>query len=414
MRGGWWCREASRPPTIRRMPESGIRGLRWAYVFVGVADGTLLPFIPLYLVQRGLTAGGVGAVLSASALAALIGGLGWAYLADRRVRPERLVVAATGGAALAALLLPVASGAAAMTAAIVLLTIVRSPLALLDPITLRRLRLTTRTDYARIRLRMSAGWTASALTSGALYQVGGLRLIPFIYVPLSLLAGAWMWHAVKPEPRAVEEDTERPAIRVPAVPLPMVGFLVACLLLGVSLAATQNFLVLQINYLGGGAVLVGAAAAFQSATEIPTMGFTHVLTRRIGHRVLFAAGCAIYLAIFVAWAFTGSALVAALLKLVVGVAFALTFVAAVMIANDLTPSRLRATGQALVKSVLFGVAPIAGSLGGGIVYGSLGPRAMFLGATVAVAAAGLLAVIAVPSRRQVPAGEAGTVAPQPA
>jgi MFS transporter, PPP family, 3-phenylpropionic acid transporter len=385
--------------------EGGIRGLRWAYVLVGVADGTLLPFVPLYLVERGLSAGGVGAVLAASALAALAGGLGWAYLADRRLGPERLVVAATGAAALTALFLPAASGAVAITAVIVLLTIVRSPLGLLDPITLRRLRLTSRTDYARIRLRMSAGWTASALTSGAIYELGGLRLIPLVYAPLTLLAGLWIWRAVRPEARVVEDEPARPPVRVPAVPLPMLGFLGACLLLGVSLAATQNFLTLQINYLGGGALLVGAAAACQAVTEIPTMGYTHVLTRRVSHRVLFAVGCAIYLLIFIAWAFVSSALVAALLKLFVGVAFALTFVAAVMIANDLTPARLRATGQALVKSVLFGVAPIAGALGGGLVYGSLGPRVMFLAATVVVTAAGVVAVIAVPARGRAPGPE---------
>src|SRR5262249_24410779 len=202
-----------------------------------------------------------------------------------------------------------------------------------------------------------------------------LRLIPFIYVPLSLLAGLWIWRRVEPEPRVVEEATTLPAVRVPAVPLPMVGFLVACFLLGVSLAASQNFLVLQIDYLGGGALLVGAAAAFQAATEIPTMGSTHILTRRIGHRVLFAIGCVIYVAIFVAWAFVGSALVAALLKLVVGVAFALTFVAAVVIADDLPPARPGATGQALGKSMRVRGAPDAGPVRGGLVYGTLRPLA---------------------------------------
>jgi PPP family 3-phenylpropionic acid transporter len=381
------------------MADASIPGLRRAYVLVGVADGTLLPFIPLYLADRGLGAGAIGAMLAASALAALVAGLAWAYLADRRVRPERLVVAATCSAALVAISLPVARGAAAIAAVIVVITIVRSPLALLDPITLRRLRTSSRTDYARIRLRMSAGWTASALATGAIYQAGGLRLIPFIYAPLSLVVGLWVWRRVRPD-GAVEVDAPRPVVKVRAVPLLLAGFLVACLLLGISLAATQNFLVLQIDYLGGGALLVGAAAAFQALTEIPTMGYTHVLTQRFGHRVLFAIGCGIYLAVFVAWAFVGSALLAALLKLVVGVAFALTFVSAVMITNDLTPTRLRATGQALMKSVLFGVAPIIGALGGGLVYGSLGSRFMFLGATLLVAAAGAIAVIAVPGRRR--------------
>jgi MFS family permease len=136
-------------------------------------------------------------------------------------------------------------------------------------------------------------------------------------------------------------------------------------------------------------------------TEIPTMGYTHVLTRHLSHSALFALGCAIYLAVFVAWALISSPLIVALLKLVIGVAFALTYVAAVTIANDLSPSRLRATGQALIKSVMFGLAPIIGAIGGGVVYGTLGARVMFLASTVIVAAAGAIALIAVPRARRI-------------
>src|SRR5207302_3836850 len=119
-----------------------------------------------------------------------------------------------------------------------------------------------------------------------------------------------------------------------------------------------------------------------------------------------------YLVIFVAWAFVSVALTAALLKLAAGVAFALTFVAAVMIANELIPPHLRATGQALMKSVLFGVAPIVGSLGGGLVYQTFGPRAMFLAATVVVAAAGLTALAAVPARTRTLTDEVAAPAPE--
>ena len=386
------------------MPDDQIRGLRRAYVLMGVADGTLLPFIPLYLLQRGMSPAAIGLVLAASALAALAGGLGWAYLADRRLSPERLVLTATFVAAAVALLMVVPGSTGVLGLVIVVLTIARSPLALVDPITLRRLRNTSRTDYARIRLRMSAGWAVSVVVAGAAYQTVGMRLIPFLYAPLSVLLGLWIWRQVKSEPR---EGTTAPvpALKVRRVPVALLGFLVGCLLLGVALAATQNFLTVQISVLGGGALIVGAAAAFQALTEIPTMGYTHVLTKRFSHRVLFAAGCAIYLVIFIAWAFVTSAFLAALLKLAVGVAFALTFVAAVMIANDLVPARLRATGQALVKSVLFGAAPIIGAFGGGVIYGSLGPRAMFLASTFVVAGAAVIALVAVPARKPTPAEE---------
>lgn len=394
-------------------PAAQIRGLNWAYVLMGLADGTLLPFIPLYLFERGLSAAWIGLVLAVAALASLAMGLAWAYLADRRFSPERMVVIASVAAAAVALLLPVAAGAASVAIVIVALSLARSPFMLLDPIALRRLRVAPRTDYARIRLRMSAGWAASAVGSGALFQAGGLRLIPFVYAPLSALVGLWVWHALKPTGAMQATEPAPAAMKIRRVPVALMTFLVSCFLLGASLAATQNFLVLRISFLGGGALLIGAAAAAQAVTEVPTMGYTHLLTKRISHRALFAIGCGIYLATFVAWAFTSDALLAAALKLVVGVAFALTFVAAVMMANDLAPSHLRATGQALMKSVLFGLAPIAGSVGGGLVYGELGPRAMFLIATAIVGAAGLIALLAIPTRERLSqAGDAPVLAPE--
>jgi len=378
-------------------PTATLRNLNWTYVLVGAADATLLPFIPLLLVERGLSASVIGLVLAGAASGSFTIGLACAYLADRRWSAERMVVIGSAGAAAAAMLLNL-RGVVSAGLIVIALSLVRSPFMLLDPIALRRLRQARRTDYARIRLRMSAGWAASSLVAGALFQGFGLRLIPYIYAPLTLLFGTWMWRTVKPmpqEPRLGANPQARPLTRIP---LAFAGFLVSCFLLGASLAATQNFLTLQIDFLGGGAFLIGAAVAFQALAEIPTMAYMQVLTRRFGHRLLFAIGCGIYLAIFIAWAFVSVALTAALLKLVAGIAFALTYVAVVMIANDLVPAHLRATGQALMKSVLFGVAPILGSLGGGLVYEAFGARVMFLAAAAVVGAAGLMALVAVPAR----------------
>jgi PPP family 3-phenylpropionic acid transporter len=372
-------------------------------VLVGVADGTLLPYIPLYLLQHGLGAASIGAVLAGMALVWLFTGLLCGYLADHRVSPERIVLAGTSAAAALALTLALTRDGKVLGLLFVALTFVRSPLTLLDAIALRKLRTMSRTGYARIRLRMSAGWAISAVASGLAYQAFGLNLIPFVYAPLTAAAALWIWRAVKPEVTAPALDTAAPTgsgVRLGGIPLAMFGFLLAVLLLGVSLAATQNFVTLQISVLGGGAFLVAAAAAFQALTEIPTMGYTHVLTRYLSHRALFAIGCAIYVAVFVAWALVSNPLVVALLKLVIGVAFALTYVASVTIANELSPARLRATGQALIKSTMFGLAPIVGALGGGIVYGTLGPRVLFFASTVVVAGAGAIALAVVPVARR--------------
>lgn len=416
MRGVWSCPSVLPSPSPRSETRTDKRALDWSYVLVGVADGSLLPFVPLFLLQRGLSAPLIGAVLAAAGLASLVAGLSWAYLSDRRLRPDRIIVAGTVAAASCALLLVFGGGAVGVAAVIVALWLARAPFMLLDPIALRRLRKAPRTDYARIRLRMSAGWAASVTVTGAAYQLLTLRLMPILYAPLTVLFGVWVWRGLKPTPGGDAEDAQPVAAaprRIGGLPLVLAGFLASAFLLGAAVSATGNFLTLRITFLGGGAFLVGAAAAFQALTEIPTMGYTHVLTRWLGHRSLFALGCAIYVLIFIAWAFVADARVAALLKLVVGVAFALTYVGSVLIADELTPARLRATGQAVMKGVAFGLAPIAGSLGGGLVYGILGARAMFLISALAAAAAGGLVLAAVPSRASRRAEDA-VPSPEPA
>jgi PPP family 3-phenylpropionic acid transporter len=384
-------------------PNPATGGLNWAYVLMGVADATILPFIPLYLYQRGLDAPHIGAVLAALSGISIVAGLVWAYLADRGIPPERMVVVASAAAAVIALVVTFANGSIGLAVALAFWWVARSPFALLDPIALARLLEVARTRYARIRLRMSAGFAVSAVVSGAGFQVFGLRFIPFVYAPLVAIFGLWVWHALKPTargPRALEQPGIARAVRLPRVSLPLLGFLLSAFLLGAAWSATGNFLTLQINVLGGGTLLIGAAAAFQALTEIPTMGSIHRLTRYLSHKSLFAIGCAIYIVVFIAWAFVSNALVAALLKLVIGVAFALCFVAAVVITDELSPTNRRATGQALVKSVLFGVAPVLGLLGGGLVYGALGPRTMFLMSAALAGAAGVIAMVVVPADRR--------------
>ncbi len=387
---------------------AAVGDLNVAFVLVGAADATLLPFIPLYLFERGFSAPAIGIALAAAALASFVAGPAWAYLADHRLGLENTVVVAGSAGAAVALLLAWANTTIAVAAVMVAYWAARAPLIpLLDAIALQRLRTASRVGYARIRLRMSAGWAASVVLAGGLFQVAGLRLMPFVYAPMALLVGLWMWRV---RTRGAAGQRAGPAPNPPRVrrlnPMPMalIGFLVSALLLGAAFAATSNFVTLRINILGGGALLVGAAAAFQALTEIPTMAYTHVLLRYLSHRMLYVAGAGVYLLVFIAWAFVSDALATALLKLVLGVGFALTYVGAVLIADDVAPPHLRATAQALVKAVSGGLAPVIGALGGGIIFGAFGSGAMFVAAAAVAAGAGVMAMIALPARssRQMP------------
>ena len=384
---------------VEERPPEAVRGLNVSFVLMGAAESTVLPFIVLYLFERGFDAPSIGVVLAAAALASLVTSPLWAYVADRALGSERTVVVAAAASAAAGLVLAAAHGMLAVAVATVVLWVARSPFtSLLDANALQRLGGAGRSGYGRIRLWMSAGYAVVAVLSGAVFQASSLQLLPYLYAPLVLLSGAWVWFALKPTARELPSSSSTTSVSIRRVPIPLIGFLVSTLLVGTSFAATANFVTLRINVLGGGALLIGAAAAFQALTEIPTMAYTHVLTRYLSHRVLYVLGCVIYVAVFVAWAFASDALATALIRLVIGVGFALAYVASVQIADDLAPAHLRATAQALVKAVGFGLAPIAGALGGGLIYGAIGSRAMFLAAAVVTAVAGGVALIALPGR----------------
>ena len=382
----------------------GIRRVNRAYILVGVAEASFVPFLPIFLLQRGFNAAMIGVVTSAAALASFIAAPVWAQLADRGWRAERALMGACASAAAIVLLLAIPGTPVLIGLALIALWIARAPIgALLDAIALHRLGAARTTGYARIRMRMSAGWAASAIVIGGLLQTTGYALIPWLYAPLVAIFAVWAWRNLRGGDAAAAAT--RPArggfADMRGAVAALSGFLVSTFLLGVAFGATGNYVTLQIDFLGGGAVIVGAAAAFQAFTEVPTMAYMHLLASRYGTRRLYAAGCAVYVGVFIAWAFVTSPLWIALLRLVCGVGFGFIAVGAVVIADELIPVHLRATGQALVKSTMFGLAPIVGTLGGGIVYETLGPSTLFLASAVLAAAAAAVALTVVARRRAV-------------
>jgi MFS transporter, PPP family, 3-phenylpropionic acid transporter len=388
-------------PRTRVNPQ--IRRVNRAYILVGVAEASFVPFLPIFLLERGFDAAQIGVVTSAAGLASFIAAPVWAQLADRGWRAERALMFACAAAAVVVLVLALPGPPLLVAAGLIALWVTRAPIgSLLDAIALHRLGAARTTGYARIRMRMSAGWAASAILLGGLLQVTGYRLIPFLYAPLIAVFALWAWRSIGeglPPAAATAARPRSGMTELRGAVAALSGFLASVFLLGVAFGATGNYITLQIDFLGGGAILIGAAAAFQAFTEVPTMAYMHVLVARFGTRRLYALGCAIYLAVFVSWAFVTSPVWIALLRLVCGVGFGFIAVAAVVITDELIPAQLRATGQALMKSTMFGLAPIVGTLGGGFVYAALGPSTLFIASGVLAAAAGVVGLTAVARRR---------------
>ncbi|MGZ4358424.1 MAG: MFS transporter [Gaiellaceae bacterium] len=382
-----------RPAADAPAAKGGLGRVNLLFAIIGVAESSLLPFAPLLLHQRGFTDGEIGGAFAIMSLLGFAAGPAWAYVADRHIGSERALAFACFLSALASVGVLLFRGVAATFVTMSLLWAVRSPnFALTDAIALDWLEAGRRSLYGRIRLWSSAGWAAGALLWGGVLQLAGLELMNVLYPVMMVTVGVYALVALRRE-RPLLLPHERPTLRGLTLLMPALAlFLLSLFLVNAAFSGALTFATIRIQALGGGAFLVGLAGCLQAATEVPVMGATPRLSRRMRPGTIFGIGCVIYIGVFLTWALVPDAIAVALVRLVAGVGFALIYVASVVIVDELVPPHLRATGQAASKAVTGGVAPVLGSLGGGLVYGQLGPRTLF------VVAAGFSALAALAPR----------------
>jgi MFS transporter, PPP family, 3-phenylpropionic acid transporter len=386
--------------------------VRLLFCLLGVSESALVPFLPLLLRDRGQDAKAIGAVLALAAAVGFAAGPLWGYLADARLGRERTLAFCLAASVAAAAGLGYAHGIAQLSIAAAALWLVRSPvMPLADALALDRLGVERRDAYGTVRLWMSATFAIGAIGWGVAIELVGIDLSAVAYAVLTaanatlvvlVFRGRW------PTPLHVKPGN-RGGVGSLATAPPVILFLVALFLMFAPYSGTYSFVAVRLAALGGGAAFVGLAAGLQAAAEVPSMIATSRFAQRLRPAVIFAAGALFYLAVYAIWSVVTAPAVLAVTRVLAGFAFGLTSVGAVVIADELVPARLRATGQASSKAVTAGLAPVAGSLGGGLVYGSFGAPAMFVLAAVLTAAGAAVAWVA----EAASAGRRGVVVEQP-
>jgi PPP family 3-phenylpropionic acid transporter len=386
--------------------------VRLLFCLLGVAESAIVPFLPLLLRDRGLDVETIGAVLALTAATGFAAGPLWGYLADSRLGRERTLAFCLAATVAAAIALGFAHGTAALAIVGSALWLVRSPvMALADSLALDRLGVERRDSYGTVRLWMSATFAVGAILWGVAITFAGIDLATFGYAAMTAVNAALVVFVFRrrwPRPRHPAGAPRERGSLGPAAPT-IALFLLALFLIFAPYAGTYSFVAVRIAALGGGAVFIGLAAGLQAAAEVPSMIVTSRYAKRLRPAHIFAAGAAFYLVVYAVWAVVADPAVLAVTRLLAGFAFGLTSVGAVVIADELVPERLRATGQASSKAITAGLAPVAGSLGGGLVYGAFGAAAMFVLAAILTAASVAVAWIAEfssPARRRVVAEQA--------
>jgi PPP family 3-phenylpropionic acid transporter len=360
--------------------------------------GFFYPFLPLLLLDSGLDAVAIGTVFGAGAVVALAAYPTWGLLADGPLGRERSMSLAALVAALLGIALLFAQGDPFLVGlcAVLLPFGMASWEPVADALVLQALGVDANRRYGRFRLWTSVGWAVTALAGGVLYATGGPTaiLVPFVIGALLLVVVTFRprqgrsWRRAAPGGGSQRQPLLpelRRALRVAPVLVPL---LIATFLEWVVNGASGSFTPLLIRDVGGGAVLIGIAAAIPAIVEVPLFPATGWMSDRLGLRGLYVLGLLMAAAISLVIALVHDAVLITIVNGFGGVSYVLRYTGVVLIVGAVLPHALRATGQSMARFVGGGLAAIVAGPFAGAVYGSLGGSALFL------MCAGLLALAA--------------------
>ena len=367
------------------------------FLLFGVVIAAFFPFLSLFLDDKGLTAGQIGVVIAAMAVARVLCNPIWGHLADTTIgRRTALLIGTTGGAVAAIALLLAQTYAGVVVIGFVFAAFSTTTGSNIDAIAIAHLGDARMTDYGRIRGWESLTYATSCFVLGAVLEQMGVSWTMPIFAGASVVVVAWTLLTIPADrPERTQEHGRLGAVGSVFREAPRFwGFLAAVLLVWTGFNAAWNFLGLKIDEAGGGPLLLGIGTALGGFTEVPMMRLSSRWGRRYGLRPVYAAGCVVYAFGFLMWGLAADATVVSLLTVFEGMAFGLLFSTSVVVVGRMLPSSLYSTGQSLSATVGFGIGPILGAGVGGYVYDTFGSTTLYVGASALALAGAVVSWIA--------------------
>ena len=360
------------------------------YFFLFQVAAIGMAFMPAHLRALGLTGAQISTALAVSPLLALSVPLGWAWLADRTQRHDRVLQVISFGAFVGFTPLAWAHGRAASSFALILLgyfgyaTFYVGMGGLADALAVARVR--AGAIYGRIRLWGSVGYVVAAVTVGALLGPYLLRLRGPL-IPCAIWAALAAAFVASLSLGGTGEPTVRPRVADIRTLLAEPGLrllLLAGALHWACMSPYNVFFGIFLRDLGLEPLWWGVAFSIGVTAEMLVLLTFHRIHARFSLDTLLAAA---FVASALRW--VGNAVLRAPAALIAlqalhGMTFGMFWSAAIALVAATVPPKLRATGQALlVMAINLGGA--VGNLAVGRLYDSAGPSALF-----ALAAAGEL------------------------
>ena len=349
--------------------------LFFACLFLGA--GVQLPFLPLWLAHKGLTAPEIGIVIASSMAVRAVGSPIGTAIADRlRARRKVMVIAATVGT-MFSVALAFATSFAAILAFATLMSVFMAPVFPLGESAAVEGSVHHGVDYGRMRLWGSLSFVAGSLGAGALLQVVNIGwAVPVIALGNGILALACL---VIPGDGAAAE-TEHASRSIPwraLLTLPFFLFIAAASFGQASHAVLYGFGALNWDQLGYQKSTIAIFWAASITAEVFLFAFSRRVLAAFGGIGLMIIGAGAGLLRWPIAALNPAFGIILATQALHALTFAALHLGSMNFIQQQAPRQARNTAQGLYAAIMGGIAMSLATWASGPLYGALQASAYF-------------------------------------
>lgn len=351
------------------------------YLLFYTSIGVFKPYFNLFLSSRGLSGQQVGMVLAVIPLVGIMVQPLWGVVNDRfHIQKTTLFVGLLISSAVLLAFPHLHTLSLYLVGAAFISMFQSAMIPITDSMTVQTAG--TR-HYGRVRLFGSLGYACAAAIAVIFFNDFGVVTLPLLYLGAAFLTLFGLWAYPKPPKPSRKSDSSPFAGTGELLRnrrfLLILGF---TLLVTISQAVNNNFFSLYYKELGRPMVWLGTIYAFGALSELPFFFVIGYFIEKYGAERIFLLGGGIFLLRWVVLCFEPPTWLIAVMQLSHGLSFSLTFAAGVSLAAAASNADNRVTAQTLYSSVNVGLSAIVGSLVGGVMLGSSGPRGIYVFASI--------------------------------
>ncbi len=355
--------------------------LAFYYFAIFIVAGVHLPFWPVWLTARGLSAGDIGLLTGAAMVLRVITGPLIAFASDRvgRRRAQIILFSILLGGSFALFSFAHSFGVIFLVT-LLTSTLIPSIMPLIDTLTLAQ-SAQGRADYGRVRLWGSISFIAASMAGGfVLSRAGAGMILPMILAGCAITVGAALL-LPKEAPHGPGETPLRAGWRE-ALHLcrdrRFLYFMAAGSFIQAAHAVYYTFGTLNWQRLGLGSTLIGALWALGVISEIILFAFSGRVTSRFGPATLLALGGAAGILRWTLTAFNPNVWLLVPLQCLHAFTFGAAHLAAMQFITRAAPAHLAVTAQGVYAAVSTGIVIGGVTYASGFAYSAFGSLA-FLG-----------------------------------